>query len=60
MGHVKPLKEACRLARSATDIRGALDECRDLVDRLGLGELPAMPPGPATAPGAAIDRVGIR
>ena len=64
MGHVKPLKEACRLARSTGDIRSALDAWVELVARLDLANEPAMPlsagpPGvrPATVLGSDSDPV---
>jgi nifR3 family TIM-barrel protein len=50
MGHVKPLKEACRLATSVAGIRTALETWSDLVRRLGLDDVPAMPASIPTAP----------
>jgi hypothetical protein len=46
MGHVKPLKEACRLASSVGEIRSALDSWSELVERLGLVAEPSMPASP--------------
>jgi len=46
MGHVKPLKEAIRLATSATAIRAALEEW---IDRAELGNRPEMSIDPESA-----------
>lgn len=43
MGHVKPLKEACRLARSVSEMRDHLDSWHQLVLGLGLLQEPSMP-----------------
>jgi len=46
---VKPLKEACRLATSVGEIRSALETWSDLVRRLGLDEVAAMPASVTTS-----------